>query len=162
MKKIFIAIALSLALMLSFSACKTKHVIEWRDSVRTEIKTEIVKVPDTVLVEIPADFQSIQTYDSTSFLENKWCKTTATITSGMLTHTLETKEQAMPVPTEKEIVYKDSIVYRDRVVTKTKTEYVEKELSWYQESVLYLFWPVVCLLLFSYRKTIWKIVKVIV
>ena len=37
----------------------------------------------------------------------------------------------MPVPVEKEIVYRDSIVFRDRVVTEVKE--VERQLTFWQQ-----------------------------
>ena len=52
------------------------------------------------------------------------------MSDGVLHHSLETKPAREPVSVEKQIVYRDSLVYRDRIVTETVE--VEKKLSWWQ------------------------------
>lgn len=52
------------------------------------------------------------------------------VSGGVLSHSLETKPVKEPVSVEKQIVYRDSLVYRDRVVTETVE--VEKKLSAWQ------------------------------
>lgn len=54
----------------------------------------------------------------------------ASVSDGVLHHSLETKPAREPVSVEKQIVYRDSLVYRDRIVTQTVE--VEKKLSWWE------------------------------
>lgn len=52
------------------------------------------------------------------------------MSGGVLTHSLETKPVREPVSVEKQIVYRDSLVFRDKV--QTVTVEVEKKLTWWQ------------------------------
>ena len=63
-------------------------------------------------------------------LENPYAKSEASITNGYLKHSLQTKAVKQPVKVETKIVYRDSIVYRDRV--KIETVEVEKKLTQWQ------------------------------
>ena len=98
-----------LAIALILTACGTVRPTLSQDSTRVEVKT----VVETVHV-----------------LENKYAKSAAMVSGGVLTHSLETKPVKEPVSVEKQIVYRDSLVYRDRVVTETVE--VEKKLSAWQ------------------------------
>ena len=74
--------------------------------------------------------ERVATLDTASLLENKFAKSAAFVSGGVLTHSLETKPAKEPVSVEKQIVYRDSLIYRDRVVTETVE--VEKKLSAWQ------------------------------
>ena len=74
------------------------------------------------------------TLDTASVLENKYAKSAALVSGGVLTHSLETKPVREPVKVEKQIVYRDSTVYRDRIQTVTKE--VEKPLTGWQQAKL--------------------------
>lgn len=135
----------------------TDSSVQGRDSVRIEYREKTVFVPDTVFVEIPAQTAERTTPDSVSHLENDYAESNARINQdGSLFHDLKTKPQAKPVPTQKEIQYRDSIVYKDRIVklrvTETKTVEVEKNLSWFQKTQIYGFWALLLLLAIIYRK----------
>lgn len=135
----------------------TDSSAQWKDSVRIEYRERTVLVPDTVFIEIPAQTAERTTPDSLSHLENDYAESNARINQdGTLFHDLRTKPQAKPVPTEKEIQYRDSIVYKDRIVklmvTETKTVEVEKKLSWFQKTQIYGFWALLLLLAIIYRK----------
>lgn len=135
----------------------TDSSAQGRDSVRIEYREKTVFVPDTVFVEIPAQTAERTTPDSLSHLENDYAESNARINQdGTLFHDLRTKPQAKPVPTEKEIQYRDSIVYKDRIVklrvTETKTVEVEKKLSWFQKTQIYGFWALLLFLAIIYRK----------
>lgn len=135
----------------------TDSSAQGRDSVRIEYREKTVFVPDTVFVEIPAQTAERTTPDSLSHLENDYAESNARINQdGSLFHDLKTKPQAKPVPTEKEIQYRDSIVYKDRIVklrvTETKTVEVEKKLSWFHKTQIYGFWALLLLLAIIYRK----------
>lgn len=95
--------------------------------------------------------------DSISHLENEYASSDARLNSdGTLTHTLSTKPQFKPVSTEREIEYRDSIVYRDKVVEQkeTITEYVEHPKTWWERTQIYGFWAAIIFVAVSYRKKI--------
>ena len=69
--------------------------------------------------------------DTVSVLENKLAVSEARVSGGVLQHTLETKAVKLLVPVESKIVYKDSLVYRDRVVSVPVE--VEKQLTPWQK-----------------------------
>ena len=89
------------------------------DSTRVEVHTVTKIVHDTAYIEMPVFVERNITKDTTSTLENPYAKSEATVTNGYLKHSLETKPTKHPVKVEKEIVYRDSIVFRDRTVTQT-------------------------------------------
>lgn len=106
-----------------------------KDSVRTEVRKEVIYIPDTVYIKIPAQSAERTTKDSTSNLENDFASSTARINpDGTLYHDLNTKPQDKPVPTEKEVERNDSIVYVDRF-TEVPVP-VEKELSWWERTCI--------------------------
>ncbi|MBR4352075.1 MAG: hypothetical protein IKQ01_03300 [Bacteroidales bacterium] len=121
-----------LLLLAAASACGVvRPVIQPDDSTRVEVRYETVTLHDTAYVELPVIIEKIQTLDTTSTPENNYAKSEATVTAGILSHSLETKPAQLPVPVEKEIVYRDSIVFRDRVVTDVKE--VERQLTFWQQ-----------------------------
>ena len=131
MKYFFLLFSL-LLLLAAASACSVvRPVIQPTDSTRVEVRYETVTVHDTAYVDLPVIVEKIQTLDTTSTLENDYAKSEATVTAGILSHSLETKPAQLPVPMEKEIVYRDSIVFRDRVVTEVKE--VERQLTFWQQ-----------------------------
>ncbi len=149
------------ALLLTACAASRKSSTEssvlGRDSVRIEYRERTVLVPDTVYIEIPAQTAERTTPDSVSHLENDFAESDARINQdGSLYHNLKTKPQTKPVPTDKEIQYRDSIVYRDRILkVKDKvveTVEVEKKLSWFQKTEIGGFWALLLLLAIIYRK----------
>lgn len=153
--------------LLLLGACSTTRKLSSqttndRDSIRIEYREKIVNVPDTVFVEIPAQTAERMTPDSTSHLENDYAESDARINpDGTLFHSLDTKQQMKPVPTEKQIEYRDSIVYRDRIKTETVTEtiYVERNLSWWEKTQIYGFWLALAVIAILCRKTLFAIVK---
>ena len=119
-----------LAFTLLLTACGTARPVLDRDSTRVEVKTVEKITRDTAWVELPVIVERVATLDTTSVLENKYAKSAALVSGGVLTHSLETKPTKEPVAIEKQIVYRDSLIYRDRVVTETVE--VEKKLSVWQ------------------------------
>ena len=95
-----------------------------------EVRYETKTVHDTAYVELPVIMEKVVTLDTASVLENKYAKSAASVSGGVLTHSLETKPVREPVSVEKLIVYRDSLVYRDKV--QTVTAEVEKKLTWWQ------------------------------
>ena len=128
----YFSLQLSLAMLLvAASACgAVRPVIQPTDSTRVEVRYETVTVHDTAYVELPVIIEKIQTLDTTSTLENDYARSEATVTAGILSHSLETKPVKLPVKIDRVTVYKDSLVYRDRVVKETIE--IEKKLSAWQ------------------------------
>ena len=121
-----------LLLLAAASACGVvRPVIQPTDSTRVEVRYETLTVHDTAYVELPVIIEKIQTLDTISKLENDYARSEATVTDVILKHSLETKPAQLPVPVEKEIVYRDSIVFRDRLVTEVKE--VERQLTFWQQ-----------------------------
>ena len=130
--KYFFPLFSLLLLLAAASACGVvRPVIQPTDSTRVEVRYETVTVHDTAYVDLPVIIEKIQTLDTTSTLENDYARSEATVTAGILSHSLETKPAQLPVPMEKEIVYRDSIVFRDRLVTEVKE--VERQLTFWQQ-----------------------------
>ena len=119
-----------LAIALCLSACGTVRPVLESDSTRVEVKTVVETIHDTAYVQLPVIVERVATLDTASVLENKYAKSAALVSGGVLTHSLETKPAKAPVSVEKQIVYRDSLIYRDRVVTETVE--VEKKLSAWQ------------------------------
>ena len=122
---------LSLALA---SACSTVRPLSTTDSTKVEVRTETVIEKDTVFVELPRVVERVAVQDTTSHLENEFALSDARISGGVLKHSLETKPVKMPAVVDKQIVYRDSIVFRDRV--QTQTVEVEKKLTGWQQAKL--------------------------
>lgn len=121
---------LTLLLLLTASACSTVRQLPSTDSTKVEVRYETKTVHDTAYVELPVLVEKVATLDTASVLENKYAKSAASVSGGVLTHSLETKPVREPVSVEKQIVYRDSLVYRDKV--QTVTVEVEKKLTWWQ------------------------------
>ena len=130
----------------------TRHITtqeQQRDSVRVEYRERTVFIPDTVFVEIPKQTADRTTKDSTSHLENDYASSDARINfDGTLTHTLNSKPQVQHVPIKKTIEYRDSIVYKDKIInnTNTVTKYVERKLSWWQQIKIRAFWVLLAIM----------------
>ena len=121
---------LPLLLLLAASACGTVRTLPVQDSTRVEVRTVEKIVRDTAWVELPVIIEKRTTLDTASVLENKYAKSEASVSGGLLLHSLETKPVREPVSVEKQIVYRDSLVYRDRIVKETVE--VEKKFTWWQ------------------------------
>ena len=125
MKNFYLIISLLL-----FVACgQTAQVTSSRDTT-TEVRIERVLETDTVFVQLPEISEKVMTADTVSVLENKYSKSSAEISSGVLTHSLMTKPVTVPVEVKTETVYKDSLVYVDRIIREDI--YIEKPLTKWQ------------------------------
>lgn len=138
--------------------CRKAVPTAMRDSVRVEtvIRTEYVR--DTVLVEVPAEEKAQTVRDTTSHLETTFADSDAAIMpDGALYHTLRNKPQQHPAEVETKTVYRDSIIYRDRV----KTEHVEVEcdLTWWQQTRLRGFWILLAVVVWLLRKPVVELVR---
>jgi len=113
------------------SACSTvRQLPSVTDSTKVEVRYRTETVPDTAYVELPVIIENRTTLDTASVLENEYAKSEAVVSAGILRQSLETKPVRKPVAVEKEIVFRDSLVFRDRV--QTVTVEVEKKLTAWQ------------------------------
>mgnify|MGYP007056204468 CR=1 FL=1 len=119
-----------LAFALCLSACGVARPVLESDNTKVEVRIEREVVRDTAYIELPVIIERVATLDTASVLENKYAKSAASVSDGVLTHSLETKPVREPVIVQNEIVYRDSLVYRDRV--QTVTVQVEKKLTPWQ------------------------------
>ena len=120
-----------LALLGASSCGAARHVSpSLTDSTRVEVHTVTETVHDTAYIELPVIVERIVTRDTTSTLENDYARSEASVENGFLHHSLETKPVKHPVQIETKIVYRDSLIYRDRV--ETKTVEVERQLTKWQ------------------------------
>ena len=123
--------SISLLLALGVVACGTVRPVTGVDSTKVEVHTETVIQHDTAYVDLPVIVEKVATLDTTSTLENTYARSEAVVTAGILRHSLETKPVSIPVKVETKTVYRDSLVFRDRV--QTQTVEVEKKLNWWQK-----------------------------
>lgn len=103
----------------SLVSCGSVNKIARSDNTRVEVRTVTEFVPDTVYITLPAEIQEVRTIDTVSVLENKYAKSEASVSDGVLAHSLRMKPVKEPVEVKKEIVYRDSLVYVDLVATET-------------------------------------------
>lgn len=155
------------AALLLMGCCPCRHLTKEsntleRDSTKIEVKVETVYVPDTVIVEIPAQTAERTTADSISHLETDYATSDARINpDGSLFHSLANKPQQKPVEFQKPVEQRDSIVYRDRVKTETITETVEveRDLSWWEKTRIYGFYALLLWLLINYRRPLFSLAR---
>ena len=125
-----LVLPLLLLSLLAASACSTVRPLPSTDSTKVEVRYETKTIHDTAFVELPVIVERVATLDTASVLENKYAKSAASVSGGVLAHSLETKPVREPVAFEKQLVYRDSLVFRDKV--QTVTVEVEKKLTWWQ------------------------------
>lgn len=111
-------------------ACATTRQASPSEKIITETRIETVFQTDTVFLEVPKIVEKIVTADTVSVLENEYAKSEASVSDGLLAHSLETKPIQQPVEVQTKIVYRDSVVFKDVVVYETVE--VEKELTGWQ------------------------------
>ena len=115
---------------LLLTACGVARPVLESDSTKVEVKVVEKIVKDTAWVELPVVVEKVATLDTASVLENKYAKSEAVVTGGVLHHSLQTKPVREPVEVQIKETVRDSIVYRDRI--QTRTVEVEKKLTWWQ------------------------------
>jgi len=116
------------------------------DSVRVQVVERIERVTDTVYVSVPAEKESQTMLDTMSHLETSFAVSDAVIRKdGRLYHSLENKPQNWQKEVVTEVVVRDSLVYKDRVVTEIVE--VPAELSKWQRLKLDAFGPMLAIIL---------------
>ena len=128
------------------------------DSVRVEIRERIVH--DSVYFEVPVEVEKVVTRDTASHLENSLALSDAVVSGGFLFHSLATKPQKVAVPVT--VTVTDTLVVEKEGQTIYETEYVEKELTWWQSFRMGAFWWLVLIALVGWRREILALVKAII
>lgn len=111
-------------------ACATTRQAAPSEKILVETRIETVYKTDTVYLEVPKIVEKIVTADTVSVLENEYAKSEASVSEGLLTHSLETKPVKQPVEVQTQVVYRDSVIVKDNVIVQTVE--VEKELTGWQ------------------------------
>lgn len=124
---------LLLYLALSCVACSVSRQVTSGET-KVEVRTETKYEKDTMYFEIPVYVEKVQTLDTTSLLENKYAVSAASVSGGVLAHSLSTKPVKQAVEVEKQIVYRDSLVYVDKIITNTVE--VKKQLTSWQKFLM--------------------------
>lgn len=129
-------IAWAAGVLLLLSSCSPRVFPVQRDTI-THVRTEIVErlVRDTIEVTLPQDSVHVQTRDTMSVLRIKAAISEASVSGGILSHTLYSNPDYKP---EIEVVYKDRVEYRDTTIYASNTEVieVERELSGWQRAMM--------------------------
>ena len=125
--KNFITLVLFSALCV---ACATARQAAPSEKIITETRIETVFQKDTVFLEVPRIVERIVTVDTISVLENDYAMSSASVSDGLLSHSLETKPVQQPVEVQTKIVYRDSVIVKDNVIVQTVE--VEKPLTGWQ------------------------------
>lgn len=122
--------------ILIIAGCSPRVFPVQRDTV-TQVRTEIVErlVRDTIEIILPQDSVYVQTKDTTSVLRIRAAVSEASVSGGVLAHSLYSNPEYKP---EIELVYKDRIEYRDTTIVSSNTEVieVEKQLSGWQKAMM--------------------------
>lgn len=117
---------------LILTACGVARPVLESDNTKVEVRVVEKIVKDTAWFELPVIVEKVATLDTASVLENKYAKSEAVVTGGVLHHSLQTKPVREPVSVESKETVRDSIVYRDRI--QTRTVEVEKKLTPWQQA----------------------------
>ena len=117
---------------LLLTACGVARPVLESDNTKVEVKVVEKIVKDTAWFELPVIVEKVATLDTASVLENKYAKSEAVVSGGVLHHSLQTKPVREPVEVQIKETVRDSIVYRDRI--QTRTVEVEKKLTGWQQA----------------------------
>lgn len=108
------------------------------DSTAIHVRHSILYHPILAEFNIPDIRETRYTRDTTSYLENDYAESTATVSGGVLTHSLNTKPHTESVEVNVPHERTDTTIYIYQDVVKIKE--VEKPLSWWQETQIRGFW----------------------
>ena len=129
-------IAWAAGALLLLSSCSPRIIPVQRDTI-TQVRTEIVErlVRDTIEVALPQDSVFVQTKDTASVLRIKAAISEASVSGGILAHSLYSNPEYKP---DIEVVYKDRVEYRDTTIVSSSTEVieVEKQLNGWQKAMM--------------------------
>lgn len=125
------------------SGCAARRIVETpiaatRDSTAIHVRYSLQYRPILAKLHIPDIRETRSVRDTTSTLENDYAESTATVSGGVLTHSLNTKPHTESVEVNVPHERTDSTTYSYQDVTKIKE--VEEPLSWWQETQIRAFW----------------------
>lgn len=80
-----------LFMVLLLSACGVARPVLESDNTKVEVKTVEKVVRDTAYIQLPVIIERVATLDTSSVLENKYAKSEASVSGGVLHHSLQTK-----------------------------------------------------------------------
>lgn len=150
----------SLTILLALAVCagcSPKLQPSERTEVRTTYRERIVH--DTMTVSLPPAIEDrTVTTESHSHLENEWASSDASVDSlGRLHHSLSTRPHKVPIPVA--VPVQDTLHAECHIETVTLTEYVEKPLKWYQESLMWLGAALLLVITALLARLIFKLIK---
>ena len=144
---IFACIVAAAFSLFFFSCCPCKHLsTDTKDSVRVETHCVTIERVDTQVVELPIEVYRNVTRDTFSVVSTKFAISTARIDSGFLWHDIR-NTGSVQVLTKTVTEYRDSIIYRDKLVTNTVQ--VDKPLTKWQKFQKNGFWWLLALLILA-------------
>lgn len=144
---IYACIAAVVLLIASKGCCPCKHLsTDTKDSVRVETHYVTIERVDTQVVELPIEVYRNVTRDTLSVVSTKYAISTARIDSGFLWHDIR-NTGSVQVLTKTVTEYRDSIIYRDKLVTNTVQ--VDKPLTKWQKFQKNGFWWLLALLILA-------------
>lgn len=152
----YIGVFLLVMLLSCFNSCSPKIV--YKTETKIEYRDRIVH--DTATFEIPVEVEKIVTKDTASHLENRYAKSDAVVSDGLLSHSLESKPQYIKVPVE---VHVTDTLYKESQIIEKEVK-VEKPLTWWQKFRQGAFWwllgGLVLALIWIFRKPILKLFRI--
>ena len=111
---------ISAVIFLALTACSPKIYPTQTDSVMVEYRDRIVTVVDTVTFEVPVISEKVVTRDTTSHLENEWASSDATVSEGLLSHSLKTRQHVVEIPVETRVEVHDTLEVKEKAETIVK------------------------------------------
>ena len=85
-----------LAFTLCLTACGVARPVLESDNTKVEVKTVVKTVTDTAYIELPVIVEKVATLDTASVLENKYAKSEASVSGGVLHHSLRQSPSGSP------------------------------------------------------------------
>ena len=138
-------IALVLLVWMLTACCPCRHLTaSTQDSLHIAVTERIVEVRDTVYFEVEKDSQVVTTQDTTSFLENAYAISRASIVNGGLYHELSTKSRLWNIPFTIPTIRRDSTVFRN--FYRTVVVEVERDYTWWDKTQKGGFWAMLIII----------------
>lgn len=124
------------------SGCAARRIVapiaSRSDSTAIVVRHSILYHPILAEFNIPDIRETRYTRDTTNYLENDYAESTATVSDGVLTHSLNTKPHTETVEVDVPVERTDSTIYVYKEVEKVKE--VATPLTWWQETQIRAFW----------------------
>lgn len=105
------------------SCCPKVYPVATTDSVRVEIRDRVIH--DSVYFEVEKQVEKIVTKDTLSVLENDWARSEASVSEGLLRHSLESIPRKIYVPYYVE-VHDTTTIEKSAETIVVKENYITK------------------------------------